>query len=717
MNGGSKKFKRTDRACKPCRDLKVRCIPCPERGGLCRKCQRSGAHCVFEELRPRKQRKSTTHSATVTALEAKISDLALQLEQSKRYRQDGRRPVALSSSESDASTIDQTTIPVFLNDSNDQTTSHHAIPLPSTRKPQLSASSGSYGQDEHPISRMLQDGILSYKDATFFLSKYRRMCDYSPFVMISEESTVESMAQHQPFLLYAVFAISTQENKELQNSLETGFRESLLRAVTIEGEKSIDLLQAFVVYLAWYHFFYIPMKQQFNQLLQIAISMCIDMGLDQPPSEAVARKIGLQLDHHYTVGGAKCDRFFSKAARRAYLGCHYLSATSSWIWRKPNNLHCTEYLMECAESLARNPEYETDVLILPLIQSQTLGDEYHEAFLSSNFNYSGPSCSARIKEKLNTFRTTMDKILSTNSASHCMTLSLATQFATSHAHEMDHLNPCLSNKHFIPGDLKDWASNMSSQHDVLMVCLDAATAFIETFLSLPLTEYPKLSVLQWWGLICNTAFLYRLSLGTPKLRQWNVAIARDAARLELYLELLCYRMQCITGSTSEVAIGRDLFSLMCPIFSNVKSTYERLKKLPQSSSAIDEQPVHAKAFTAECVAGGGCLDGDAPSQSAGPVSTQHHPNHQHQHRHSNPPDMMIKPSQCPAFRYWSQAPDLADSSRNQTSGVDDSGLGAPEPIDLDLFLDVNSLEHDDASWFDDMSYVNWGFDHAPSDVT
>ncbi|KEF60822.1 uncharacterized protein A1O9_02384 [Exophiala aquamarina CBS 119918] len=668
----------------------------------------SGAHCVFEELRPRKQRKSAADRATVTALEAKVSDLALQLEQSKRCRQPERRPVALSSSESDAITIDQTHVPVLLNGSNEQTTNHHPLPLPSRQEPQLSMTCGLDGQGKHPISRMLQDGALSYNDATFYLSKYRRMCDYSPFVMISEDSTVDSMAQQRPFLLHAVLAISTQENKDLQRRFESGFRESLLRSVTIEGEKSIDLLQAFVVYLAWYHFFYIPMKQQFNQLLQIAISMCIDMGLDHPPSEAAARKIGLQLEHHYTVGGLKCDRFFSKAARRVYLGCHYLSATSSWIWRKPNNLHCTEYLMECAESLAKDPEYETDVLILPLIQSQTLGDQYHEVFLSSNFDYSRPSCSARTKEKLNTFRTTMDTLLSTNSALDSMTLSLATQFATSHAHEMDHLNPCLSNKHFVPGDLKDWASNISSQHDVLMVCLDAATAFIETFLSLPLTEYPKLSVLQWWGLICNTAFLYRLSLGTPKLRQWNVTIARDAARLELYLELLCYRMQCITGSTSEIATGRDLFSLMCPIFGNVKNTYERLKKLPQSSSAIDEQPVHAKAFTAEGTSViGGVVDSGTAAQSGGHVSSHHH--HHHHHQQANA-DMMIKPSQCPAFRYWSQAPDLADSD-----DVDGSELRTPEPVDLNLFLDLDALGND-ASWLDDMSHVNWEFNHAPSNM-
>lgn len=628
----------------------------------------------------------------------------LELEQSKRTpsHQDEKHPDQHFSVDLNIPITSSPVIQTHPTALNEQLTTHDAASSLGLQTPQVSNITGTpNSQNEHPVLRMLRDGIISYNETTLFLSRYRQMCTYSPFVLISEDSTIESLVQHQPYLLHAVFAISTYENKDLQKVLESTFRESLLRAVMIQGEKSIDLLQAFVVYLSWYHFFYIPMKQQFNQLLQIAISMCIDMGLDHPPSEAAARKIGLQLDHHYSLGGAPCDGFFSKAARRAYLGCHYLSATSSWIWRKPNNLHCTEYLLECADSLAKDPEYDTDPLILPLIQSQTLGDEYHEAFLSSNFNYSGPSCSARIRAKLDVFRSTIDEILLTSSVSDCMTLSLATQFATSHAHEMDHLNPCLSNKHFVPGNIKDWASNTSSQHDVLMVCLQAATAFIENFLSLPLTEYPKLSVLQWWGLICNTAFLYRLSLGTPKLQQWNVAIARDAARLDLYLDLLCYRMECITGSTSEIATGKDLFSLMCPIFSNVKNTYDRLRKLPQSSSAIDEQPVHAKAFTAESKASSNNTAG-VPANSPQGLSS---------HDYESGPATLIKPSSCPAFRYWSQAPELASSS-NSTDVENDLDFTTPAPVDISMFLDLNS-GNDDAPWRpSDASNDNWDFSQA-----
>ncbi len=76
-----------------------------------------------------------------------------------------------------------------------------------------------------------------------------------------------------------------------------------------------------------YHFHYIPRKEQSYQLLQMAIGMIIDLGLDQRPSVAMAWKVGLHLSHYKRNPRVEDedDEFFSKEARRAYLGCYYLS--------------------------------------------------------------------------------------------------------------------------------------------------------------------------------------------------------------------------------------------------------------------------------------------------------------------------------------------------------------------------------------------------------
>lgn len=77
-----------------------------------------------------------------------------------------------------------------------------------------------------------------------------------------------------------------------------------------------------------YQFYYIPKKEQFNQLLHIAIGMVDDMGLNLRPAEAMSRKVGLRLTHYRKVStpSANHDEFFTREARRAYLGCFYLSS-------------------------------------------------------------------------------------------------------------------------------------------------------------------------------------------------------------------------------------------------------------------------------------------------------------------------------------------------------------------------------------------------------
>lgn len=76
-----------------------------------------------------------------------------------------------------------------------------------------------------------------------------------------------------------------------------------------------------------YQFHYVPSKEQFNQLLHVAIAMVGDLGLNLRPAEAM-KKAALRLTHYrkYRNPTADHDEFFSREARRAYLGCFYISS-------------------------------------------------------------------------------------------------------------------------------------------------------------------------------------------------------------------------------------------------------------------------------------------------------------------------------------------------------------------------------------------------------
>ena len=286
---------------------------------------------------------------------------------------------------------------------------------------------------------------------------------------------------------------------------------------------------------------------------------------------------------------------------------------------------------ECGASLGDELEYPTDALLLPLIQLQQMAEENHKNLCMASGKSQTREEVQRIQTHLNAFRIQMDgwrhelsPMLQRSAA-----VEMACDFARMHVHEMDLINP-FSKK--TPASESATVSTSGSfrssiRLDVLLVCLEATKGICEAFLNVPAAEYRQLSFIQWSGLLCATVVLYKFSIGLAQVPEWDVRVARDALSLETFLETIYSRMHSVSRSDPINVGKKDLFSMMGPIFENVKRTYDRLKQLPQSQSANDTNPVHATSFP------------DLVS-AASPLKT-------YQHR-------------CPAFPFWkSQGPDVS----------------------------------------------------------
>ena len=59
--------------------------------------------------------------------------------------------------------------------------------------------------------------------------------------------------------------------------------------------------------------------------MQIAIGLAIDLGLDQQPSEARTDRFKDKLAHYEGMSQSPSGEFYSREARRAYIGCYYMS--------------------------------------------------------------------------------------------------------------------------------------------------------------------------------------------------------------------------------------------------------------------------------------------------------------------------------------------------------------------------------------------------------
>jgi hypothetical protein len=664
---------------------------------------------VFEDQKPRRKRDKPDSRARVAALESKLEDLIAQVSQNnntsqktdERDAQDESVSTSPSNSHSDSRPAKNTTN--FLDRTNhlptpeSQTrdidhiasiTGHSVETSCSERRDQTYASAfARHLSNGATPETLISQGLLTIRDVESCLEQFREMSVYFPFVTIPHDATAYTMLKDRPLLLHSALAVSTSPNVHLQKVLEKSFKELMLRKLMLEAEKTIDLLQSILVCLGWGHFFHVPKRDQSYQLLQMAIGLCVDLGLNLTPSFAMQKKLGLHLDHYQPQGDVDEDRFWSREARRAFLGCYLVSVMNSWIWAKPNTLEYSDYILQCAKSISEEPEHPTDELILPLIQIQQIGDEYHKVLLVARNENHSQGVLDRIGVQVRSFKKRMQDLKDNlrQTAAHSKAVLLAMQFAAVHSFEQDLLSPFTSISRLMatggPTDQTSCAIDSPSRIDILLDCLASATAYLDLWLTIPIGTYPFLATSQWSGFIYSTVIIYRLSIGTPRVPLWDVQVARETVKLERYLEVMCERMQEATRERLKAIVGthnRDLYSVMGLVLQNVRNTYNRLRMLPQSLSSMDEEPVHATTFPDD--------ESSLPVPRPGPIFETDQPRAGYQ-------------SRCPALQFWS-TPVSSDAAMDESMGC----------MADDLFLGVDMLD-EDGFWsqaFADMAAVGQG---------
>ncbi|KAJ5837131.1 hypothetical protein N7447_003157 [Penicillium robsamsonii] len=592
---------KASQACEICRSLKVRCLPSSQ-PGTCLKCVASKKTCVFLERPPRPPRHKPKHGskARLCALESKVDTLIAFASQSQLVQGKGPSQYEAGSLENGLSTYSST----YSHGGRDSTpnSSHNSTNLSSFDQ-------APYRWDDYPkingkpCPELLLECGLSIDAADGFLGQFRTMTSYFPFFVVPSQTTVLTMCKEQPFVLVAALAAATSSDRKLQKSLGDKFRTCALHAVMVHNERSLDLLNGILVYLAWYHFYYIPKKEQFNQLLHIAISMVGDLGLNLRPADAMSAKIGLRLAHYRKVSthSANHDEFFSREARRAYLGCFYISSVISWVKMRSNSLQFQSYMIECARSLGQELEHPTDALLLPLVQLQNMAEVNHRSLSAVDNTLLDHMIGRDLELKVQSFQAEFKnwKHLLPLVYQQPNGIDLACEVAVMHVYEMNIVNICAPKMQQKMDPFRHSTSSSSTSQirlEVLFLCLKSAGQVARNFLSIPVSEYGSLSYIQWSGIIYAITLIYRLTVGIPQLPDWDVRVARTTVDFGFILDALCSRFNSVALRGHVVLENGDLFSMMGPIFGNIKQTYDRLKQLPQNDSADDSRPVHATSF-------------------------------------------------------------------------------------------------------------------------
>jgi len=117
------------------------------------------------------------------------------------------------------------------------------------------------------------------------LERFRTvMMSHFHCVELGETETVASMAKERPFVLLAVLAAASGSRTLQGHSLyDEEFRKILGLKFVAGGERTMELLQGLVIYIAWYPFHLRPKNKQSIQYIRMVVDIVTDLELDEDP--------------------------------------------------------------------------------------------------------------------------------------------------------------------------------------------------------------------------------------------------------------------------------------------------------------------------------------------------------------------------------------------------------------------------------------------------
>jgi hypothetical protein len=193
---------------------------------------------------------------------------------------------------------------------------------------------------------------ISLVHMQMLLDAYRSMVDFFPFVSLPKDCRCQDLLQHRPMLMFAVLTVSSYDSVLLQSTLSSEFRKIVMVRI-MKGEKSLDLLQGLMVFIAWHHHYMDAQAVSVPMLLQLCLGIANDLGLDS--IWRTSRSLLQKEDPR------------DREAKRAYLGCYYLSSNISWMQSgKAHPMTYTSTLRTYASELASVWETKSDA-VLPIL--------------------------------------------------------------------------------------------------------------------------------------------------------------------------------------------------------------------------------------------------------------------------------------------------------------------------------------------------------------
>ncbi|KAM0250135.1 hypothetical protein ACHAP5_002452 [Fusarium lateritium] len=217
---------------------------------------------------------------------------------------------------------------------------------------------------------------ITHQHAADCLTIYRR--DYVPnfpFVPVPEHMTSHELFVESSLLFWTILAVVSPLEDKVQMEFKLWFRKHLAEHLVVRQEKSVDILQAILIYLAWNDFHFYG-ELQVTNIVQMAIGLVIDLRLDKHSGCFMGGPKTL-LGDAWTSMAKPC--FKTKADhtttdKRAMLGVYHVTNLLNPYFRKSTIVNWSAHLSQCCDTLAETREYESDLYLVALVRMQHMAD-------------------------------------------------------------------------------------------------------------------------------------------------------------------------------------------------------------------------------------------------------------------------------------------------------------------------------------------------------
>ncbi|OJJ42171.1 hypothetical protein ASPZODRAFT_137445 [Penicilliopsis zonata CBS 506.65] len=314
-------------ACATCARAKCRCVP-RSGGGRCERCHRLNKECRVPPGRRKAQPQALSRSLQ---LERKMDGLMSLLTSSSGGRMD----------------------------------------LPTPARGQAEAQG--MGQNEVESERE-DDETLAREEESLHTFRTQRL-QFLPLIHIPATTTARDLKRQSPFLWRCITAVESKDAAR-QAALCVRIRELAAKRLLVDCDKSLDLLQGVLVYLAWVTLHSQPQKSSLCIYSQMAIGLVVELGLNKPAPPDLSMTVSSSNAVGHMPGlKASISTRRTMNERRAVLSCFVLTSIIAQFLGRMDPLRWTPHMKECLDILVHSEESSGDGVLVQFTRTRLLADQ------------------------------------------------------------------------------------------------------------------------------------------------------------------------------------------------------------------------------------------------------------------------------------------------------------------------------------------------------